>query len=67
MRIDKIARRLAEVVGCKCSVTLSNGDVVSGVLKGFKYGSPLILYIVGESNKVFVNFRYVVKLAVEGV
>ena len=66
MRIDKIARRLAEVVGCKCSVTLSNGDVVSGVLKGFKYGSPLILYIVGES-RVFVNFRYVLKLAVEGV
>jgi hypothetical protein len=66
MRIDKIARRLAEVVGCRCFVALSNGDVVSGVLKGFKYGSPLILYIVGES-RVFVNFRYVVKLTVEGV
>lgn len=47
-------------------MALSNGDVVSGVLKGFKYGSPLILYIVGES-RVFVNFRYVVKLTVEGV
>jgi hypothetical protein len=66
MRMDKVGRKLAEVVGSRCSVTLSNGDVVSGVLKGFKYGFPLVLYIVGES-RFFVNFRYVIKLAVEGV
>lgn len=63
-RLDKVGRKLAEVVGYRCSVVLSNGDVVSGVLCGFRYPNPVILYIVGNS-KTFVNFRYVIKMTVE--
>jgi len=60
----KVLRRLADAVGFKCRLTLANGEVVSGVLRGFKYGSSLILYIVGNS-RTFVNFHYVVKMTVE--
>jgi len=62
-RLDKIGRKLADVVGHKCSVFLSNGDIVSGVLRGFRYPNPIILYIDGDS-KAFVNFRYVIKITV---
>lgn len=65
-KLDKVGRMLAEAVGCRCSVTLSNGEVINGVLRGFRYGSPVILYLVGNS-KVFLNFRYIVKLTVEEV
>lgn len=61
---DAVLRCLAEVVGSRCSITLANGEVVSGVLSGFRRGSPFILYIEGKS-RMFLNFHYVLKISVE--
>lgn len=60
-RSDKVLRCLAEAVGLKCAVTLADGEVIKGVLRGFKYGNHFILYLAG-SSKTFINFHHVTKL-----
>lgn len=37
---DKVLHYLAEAVGLKCTITLVGGEVVSGVLRGFRRGPP---------------------------
>lgn len=61
-KLDKVGRKLAEVISYKCSFVLSSRDVVFGVLRGFRYPNPIIH--IDWDSKAFVNFRYVIKITV---
>jgi hypothetical protein len=63
VRDKRIFRQLVDALGSRCRLTLSNGDEVVGVLASFRW-SPLILCVDG-SSRVFVNFRYVLKLVLD--
>lgn len=62
-RDGKIFRQLVSAIGSRCTLILSNGDEVKGILRSFRW-SPLILCVEG-SSRVLVNFRYVLKMIVE--
>jgi sRNA-binding regulator protein Hfq len=58
----QVFKRLCHLVHNKTEVeiTLTNGDVINGVLNAFSW-NPLVLSVVGNSRHL-VNWRYVVEL-----
>jgi len=62
-RNSKMYKRLVEAVGKQCEVTLTNGQVIYGVLDSFRW-NDLALCVDEGSNRYFLNFRYVTSIRI---